>query len=133
MNEPLRHPRAVQTVGVLYLVTGVGLLIALASGVAGANLLLNGIPLEIFLLLPLGGILLISGVGLLSRHVWAWYLALLISLSGITVIGLRLLIGGEPAALVPSLVTDVLVTITLIWAWPWKRGRRPERGGEDQG
>lgn len=132
MDEPLRHPRAVQVVGILYVVTGIGLLLSLASAIAGAALMLRGFPLTIFIVIPLGVLLLIGGVGLLGRHVWAWYLGVLISLSGIAVIGFRLLIGGEPSALVPALVTDVLVTILLIWAWPWRRGSRPGRR-RDQG
>ena len=107
--------------------TGIGLLLSLASAVAGATLLLDGIPLTIFFLIPLGVLLLISGVGLLGRHAWAWYLGLLVSMSGIAVIGNRLLIEGEPSTLAPPLVTDVLVTILLIWAWPWKSGSRRDR------
>lgn len=132
MNEPLRHPRAVQVVGVLYIVTGIGLLLSVASAVAGAALLVNNIPLTIFVLIPLGVVLLISGVGLLGHHAWGWHLGLLISLSGIAVIGYRLLVGEEPSALIPPLVTDVLVTILLIWAWSGKGRSRPDRR-RDQG
>ena len=126
MHESLRHPRAMQLVGALYVVTGIGLLLSLVSAVAGATLLLTEIPLTIFLLVPLGALLLISGVGLLGRHAWAWYVGLLVSLSGIAVIGYRLLLGEGPSSLVPPLVTDVLVTLLLIWAWPRKSGSRSD-------
>lgn len=87
----------------------------------------NAIPSATFLLVPLGALLLVSGVGLLRRRAWAWRLGLLIALSGIAVIGGRLLIGGAPAPLVPPLVAAALVAIVLWRARPRKR-RLPAAG-----
>jgi hypothetical protein len=132
MTEPRPRARGLQVIGALYAVSGGAFLLAFLSAGGGAALMRIGIPPTTFLLIPLGALLLVSGVGMLRHRAWARYLGLLIALSGIAVIGFRLLIGDEPAPLVPPLVTDVLVTAVLLGAWPRKGGLRPARGGEQR-
>jgi hypothetical protein len=111
MNRVMVPSKAILLVGILYTVTGIGLLLAALLAI-GPNLAV--------MLIVAGFVLLVAGVGLVGHRVWAWYLSLLIALSGLAVVGLRLIAtgGAEWPVLSAPLVTNLLVLVLLLWRRP---------------
>ena len=127
MTDLLHRSRVLRAVGLLLVAAGAVLLLAvLLAPVSAAPIgALSAMAVSFGTILALlGGALLLlgAGMGLLLRRAWGWYLALLVAVSGAFVVLARGMTDSSAwPALLPSLMTDLLLLVVLLW----QRPRRP--------
>jgi hypothetical protein len=114
-TNSLRRSRALEAAGLL--LSAGGLLLLLAAFLAPS-------ASATLFVMAAAGLLFAAGVGLLLRRRWAWYLGLVVAVSGAVVVAVRLVIGGagEWPWLLPSISADLVLVFVLLWEGPRFRG-----------
>jgi len=129
MTDLLDRSRILWAAGLLRAVTGAMLLLAVllapvAAAPIGALSAVAGSLGTILTLLGAALLLLAARLGLLLQRAWGWYLALLVAVSGALVVLARLLADSSAwPALLPPLITDLLLLVVLVWERPRRRAQ----------